>query len=157
MDLIKAHHIFDAQESFDRQTQEREARHKLEVATLAKEKDDEIDRLQKENYLLRLQQADKQFNAYKRNIKISFGIILSLIAVLLFAGTILQIVLVCIGELSKFAIISTVVTGIGSLVTLVFEIISYKNDFDKWFIKKLLEKRKQKICQINNVSFEDIK
>lgn len=157
LDLIKAHHIFDAQESFDRQTQEREARHKLEVATLAKEKDDEIDRLQKENYLLRLQQADKQFNAYKRNIKISFGIILSLIAVLLFAGTILQIVLVCIGELSKFAIISTVVTGIGSLVTLVFEIISYKNDFDKWFIKKLLEKRKQKICQINNVSFEDIK
>lgn len=157
LDLIKAHHIFDAQESFDRQTQEREARHKLEVATLAKEKDDEIDRLQKENYLLRLQQADKQFNAYKRNIKISFGIILSLIAVLLFAGTILQIVFVCIGELSKFAIISTVVTGIGSLVTLVFEIISYKNDFDKWFIKKLLEKRKQKICQINNVSFEDIK
>ena len=157
LDLIKANHIFDAQESFDKQAQDREARHRSEVAALTKEKDDEIERLQKENYLLRLQQANKQFKAYKRNVKIAFGIILSLIAVLLFAGTILQIVFMCLGELSKFVIFSTVITGIGSLVTLIFEIISYKNDFDKWFIKKLLEKRKQKICQINNVSLDDIK
>lgn len=157
LDLIKANHIFDAQETFDRQSQERETRHKSEVVALTKEKNDEIERLQKENYSLRLQQAQEQFNAYKIKVKIVFGIILSLIAALLFAGTILQIVFVCLGELSKFAIISTFVTGIGSLVTLVFEIISYKNDFDKWFIKKLLEKRKQKVCQLNCVSSEDLK
>ena len=93
---------------------------------------------------------------YKLKIKIGFGIILSLIAALLLAGTISQIVLVCLDKISKFAIISTIITGLGSLLTIVFEIISYKTDFDRWFVKKLFDKRKPKICQINNISIEDI-
>ena len=36
---------------------------------------------------------------------------------------------------------------VGSLVTIVFEIVSYKNDFDKWFGRKLFDKSKQKIWQ----------
>ena len=40
---------------------------------------------------------------------------------------------------------------------MIFAIISYKNDFDRWFIKKLLDERKLKICQMNNISVEDIK
>ncbi len=157
LDMIKANHIFDAQESFDRQAQEREVRHQTELAALAKEKDKEIDKLQKENYSLRLQQAEKQFGAYKRKVRILFGVILSLLATLLLAGTILQAVLVCLGELSQLAIISTVITGIGSLVTFVFEISSYKNDLNRWFIKKLLDNRKLKICQVNDVLIEDVK
>ena len=63
----------------------------------------------------------------------------------------------CLGELSQLAIISTVITGIGSLVTFVFEISSYKNDLNRWFIKKLLDNRKLKICQVNDVLIEDVK
>ena len=150
LDLIKAHHIFDAQESFDRQTQEREARHRSEI-------DEEIEKLQNENYSLRVQQAQKQFNAYKIKVKIGFGIILSLIAALLLAGTISQIALVCLDKISKLAIISTIITGLGSLLTIVFTIISYKNDFDRWFVKKLFDKRKLKVCQMNSISVKDIK
>ena len=154
--LIKANHVFDAQKSFDRQTQERENLYKSEIASLTKRKDEEIEKLQNENYSLRLQQAQKQFKVYKLKIKIGFGIILSLIAALLLAGTISQIVLVCLDKISKFAIISTIITGLGSLLTIVLEIISYKTDFDRWFVKKLFDKRKPKICQINNISIEDI-
>lgn len=157
LDLIKAHHIFDAQESFDRQTQEREARHRSEIVSLKKEKDEEIEKLQNENYSLRVQQAQKQFNAYKIKVKIGFGIILSLIAALLLAGTISQIALVCLDKISKLAIISTIITGLGSLLTIVFTIISYKNDFDRWFVKKLFDKRKLKVCQMNSISVKDIK
>lgn len=156
LDLIKAKHIFDAQKSFDRQTQERENHHKSEIESLTKIKDEEIEKLRHENYSLRVQQAQRQFNVYKFKIKIGFGIILSLIAVLLLGGTISQIVLVCLDKISKFAIISTIITGLGSLLTIVFEIISYKNDFDRWFVKKLFDKRKPKICQINSISIEDI-
>ena len=157
LDLIKAHHIFDAQESFDRQTQEREARHRSEIVSLKKEKDEEIEKLQNENYSLRVQQAQKQFNAYKIKVKIGFGIILSLIAALLLAGTISQIALVCLDKISKLAIISTIITGLGSLLTIVFTIISYKNDFDRWFVKKLFDKRKLKVCQMNSISVKNIK
>ena len=157
LDRIKAHHIFDAQESFDMQTQEREVRHRSEIASLKKEKDEEIEKLQNENYSLRVQQVRKQFNAYKIKVKIGFGIILSLIAILLLAGTISQIALVCLDKISKLAIISTIITGLGSLLTIVFTIISYKNDFDRWFVKKLFDKRKLKICQMNSLSVKDIK
>ncbi len=150
LDLIKAHHIFDAQASFDRQTQEREDRHKSEMASLTKTKDDEIEKLQNENYALRVRQAQKQFNAYKIKVKSGFGIILSLITALLLAGTISQITLVCLDKISKFAIISTIITGLGSLITIVFAIISYKNDFDRWFIKKLLDERKLKIYRVSS-------
>ena len=156
LEHIKANHIFDAQKSFDRQTQERENLYKSEIASLTKRKDEEIEKLQNENYSLRLQQAQKQFKIYKLKIKIGFGIILSLIAALLLAGTISQIVLVCLDKISKFAIISTIIMGLGSLLTIVFEIISYKNDFDRWFVKKLFDKRKPKICQKNSISIEDI-
>ena len=157
LNLIKAQHIFDAQESFDRQTQEREDHHKSEIASLTKMKDEEIEKLKHENYSLRVQQVQKQFNVYKFKIKLGFGIILSLIAVLLLGGTISQIVLVCLDKITKFAIISTIITGLGSLLTIAFEIISYKNDFDRWFVRKLFDKRKQKICQINSIQIEDIK
>lgn len=49
LDLIKAKHIFDAQKSFDRQTQEREDHHKSEIASLTKIKDEEIEKLRHEN------------------------------------------------------------------------------------------------------------
>ena len=124
---------------------------------MTKTKDDEIEKLQNENYALRVRQAQKQFNAYKIKVKSGFGIILSLITALLLAGTISQITLVCLDKISKFAIISTIITGLGSLITIVFAIISYKNDFDRWFIKKLLDERKLKICLMNNISVEDIK
>ncbi len=127
------------------------------MASLTKTKDDEIEKLQNENYALRVRQAQKQFNAYKIKVKSGFGIILSLITALLLAGTISQITLVCLDKISKFAIISTIITGLGSLITIVFAIISYKNDFDRWFIKKLLDERKLKICLMNNISVEDIK
>lgn len=156
LDLIKAHHIFDAQESFDRQTQEREQAHKAHVESITKGKDQEIEELRQENYALRLKRANELFQAYKLKVKIIFGVVLSLLAVLLLGGTALQIVLMCKEEISKLVIISTIFTGIGSLITIFFEIISYKNDFDRWCIKKLLDKRKLEICQQNNVSITDL-
>ena len=156
LDLIKANHIFDVQESFDRQVQEREEIHKAQVESITKEKDKRIEGLEQENYSLRLQRANEQYNSYKLKVKIGFGIVLTFVFLLLLAGTILQIVLMCLGEISKFILISAVITGVGSLITLIFEIISYKNDFDKWFVKKLLENHKQKICEQNNVEIDDL-
>lgn len=57
LDLIEAHHIFDAQESFDRQTQEREKAHKAHVESITKGKEQEIEELRQENYSLRLKQT----------------------------------------------------------------------------------------------------
>lgn len=156
LDLIKANHIFDAQESFDRQTQEREEVYKAQVESITKEKDQTIEGLKQENYSLRLKRAKELFNSYKLKVKIVFGVVLSLLALLLLAGTVLQIVLMCMEEITKLAIISTIITSAGSLVTIAFEVISYKNDFDKWFIKKLLDNQKQKICQQNGVKITDL-
>lgn len=89
-------------------------------------------------------------------VKIVFGLVLSFFAVLLVTGTVLQIVLMCLEQISKLVIISTIITGVGSMLTIIFEIVSYKNDFDKWFVKKLLKKRKHLICEQNNVPIEKL-
>lgn len=108
------------------------------------------------HFTLQLQRARELFNAYKLKEKIVFGLVLSFFAVLLVTGTVLQIVLMCLEQISKLVIISTIITGVDSMLTIIFEIVSYKNDFDKWFVKKLLKKRKHLICEQNNVPIEKL-
>ena len=157
LEFIKAQHIFDAKNTFDRQMDKQAKDHFSEMEELRNQKDAEIKQLQSDNYKLKLQSAIKEYNKYKTKVKIIFGVVLSLIATILLGGTVLQIILLLQSIIPKITILSAILTGLGALITISFEIISYKNDFDKWFIRRLLEKRKQAISEQYQVSLYDIK
>ena len=157
LDMIKAEHIFDVQDSFDRQMKEKEESFHNEVNELRSQKDKEIKQLQDDNYNLRLQNANRDFRRYNNRIKTLFGIILSLITLLFLGGTITQIILLTRNIIPILTIISVIFTGVGSIISIVFAIIAYKNDFDKWFVKKMLDNKKQKISEQSQVQLKDIK
>ena len=156
LDLIKAQHIFDAKESFDKQSEEIEKLHKRQVESITDEKNREIEELKKENYLLRLRNAERQMRSYKLKVKTIFGIIISLLAALFIAGTIFQLVLVCMEKTSKWVLVPTIITGVFSLLMVLYDIKTFKGDIDKRIVKSLIEKRRQKICKLNEVNINDL-
>lgn len=156
LDLIKAEHIYDVKQAYDKQICEEQKRHNIELNTLQSTQKIEINEIKKEFYRKNLSYAQDEFSKYKKRVLSQYKVSSSVVSALFFTSTIGQIIPICLGNTNTALIITTVLCGIASLIVTIISVVSYCNALKIKFVKKKLANKRKELGSKYNVNASDI-